>query len=112
MRFLAPRWLALHVVVLAAGVTMVLLGRWQWHVAHVRHGDIQNYAYAFQWWAFTGFALAMWVRVMRDATRGRDMLDRRSMPFPHCGGWLGCPDKGIARLNCDDQLSRWYLEKE
>ncbi len=64
---LAPRWLALHAVVLAAAVTMVLLGRWQWHVAHVRHGDVQNYAYAFQWWAFTVFALLMWLRVLRDA---------------------------------------------
>ena len=82
MRFLAPRWLALHVVVLAAGVTMVLLGRWQWHVAHVRHGDIQNYAYAYQWWAFTGFALAMWVRVMRDATRGRATNVAAAEPAP------------------------------
>ena len=64
---LAPRWLALHVVVIAACVTMVLLGRWQWRVAHVHHGSVQNYAYAFQWWAFTLFALFMWVRVMRDA---------------------------------------------
>ncbi len=64
---LAPRWLALHAVVLASAVTMVLLGRWQWHVAHVRHGDVQNYAYAFQWWAFTVFALLMWLRVLRDA---------------------------------------------
>jgi DNA-binding transcriptional regulator of glucitol operon len=71
MRFLAPRWLALHAAVLAAGVAMVLLGRWQWHVAHARHGAIQNYAYAFQWWAFTAFALAMWIRVMRDASHGR-----------------------------------------
>jgi len=64
---LAPRWLALHVLVIAACVTMVLLGRWQWHVAHVHHGSVQNYAYAFQWWAFTVFAAFMWVRVMRDA---------------------------------------------
>jgi hypothetical protein len=68
---LAPRWLALHVVVIAAGVTMVLLGRWQWHVAHVHHGSVQNYAYAFQWWAFTAFAGFMWARVMRDALRRR-----------------------------------------
>jgi DNA-binding transcriptional regulator of glucitol operon len=68
---LAPRWLALHVLVLAAGVTMVLLGRWQWHVAHVHHGSVQNYAYAFQWWAFTAFTLFMWGRVMRDAVRRR-----------------------------------------
>lgn len=63
-----PRWLALHVVVVAACVAMVLLGRWQWHVAHVRHGAVQNYAYAFQWWAFTLFALFMWLRVIHDAT--------------------------------------------
>jgi DNA-binding transcriptional regulator of glucitol operon len=68
---LAPRWLALHVLVIAAGVTMVLLGRWQWHVAHLHHGSVQNYAYAFQWWAFTAFAVFMWVRVVRDALRRR-----------------------------------------
>ncbi len=63
---LAPRWWVGHLVVAAACVTMVLLGQWQWHVAHVRHGDIRNYAYAFQWWAFTAFALLMWGRVVRD----------------------------------------------
>jgi hypothetical protein len=62
-----PRWLALHVVVLAACGTMVLLGRWQWHVAHVHHGSVQNYSYAFQWWAFTVFALFMWLRLVHDA---------------------------------------------
>jgi hypothetical protein len=67
--------LALHVAVLAACVTMVLLGRWQWHVAHVRHGDVQNYAYAFQWWAFTGFAVLMWLRVVRDAVPRRATVD-------------------------------------
>jgi DNA-binding transcriptional regulator of glucitol operon len=76
---LAPRWLALHVLVVAAGVTMVLLGRWQWHVAHVHHGAVQNYAYAFQWWAFTAFAVFMWLRVMRDAV-GRRATDTEPMP--------------------------------
>ena len=64
---LSPRWLALHVLVIAACMTMVLLGRWQWHVAHVHHGSVQYYAYAFQGWAFTVFTAFMWVRVMRDA---------------------------------------------
>ena len=61
------RWLALHVVVVAACVTMILLGRWQWRVAHVHHGSIQNYSYAFQWWAFTVFAVFMWLRLVHDA---------------------------------------------
>lgn len=73
---LAPRWLALHIAVAAAGITMVLLGRWQWRVAHVHHGSVQNYAYAFQWWAFTAFAVVMWLRVMRDGVRRRADLAR------------------------------------
>ncbi|MEP6600146.1 MAG: hypothetical protein ABJB98_12010 [Actinomycetota bacterium] len=66
---LHPRWLALHALVAAACVTMVLLGRWQWQVAQHRHGAVQNYSYALQWWAFTVFALVMWVHVLRDARR-------------------------------------------
>jgi DNA-binding transcriptional regulator of glucitol operon len=66
VRLLHPKWLLLHVLVIASCITMVWLGHWQWVAAHRRHGDIQNYAYAFQWWAFTGFAIIMWVRVVRD----------------------------------------------
>jgi DNA-binding transcriptional regulator of glucitol operon len=79
---LAPRWLALHVAVVAAGATMVLLGRWQWRVAHVHHGSVQNYAYAFQWWAFTGFAVFMWLRVVRDATRRAEGGEPVAGPAP------------------------------
>lgn len=56
----------LHLLVIASCITMVLLGRWQWTAAHRHHGDVRNYAYAFQWWAFTGFALLMWWRVVQD----------------------------------------------
>src|SRR5919204_217617 len=70
-----PRWIALHALVLAACVVMVLLGRWQWHVAHVHHGDLRNYAYAFQWWAFTGFALFMWLRLLRDRATTQPYAD-------------------------------------
>jgi len=70
---LRPGWLALYVAVIAACIAMVELGRWQWHVAHVRHGAIQNYAYAFQWWAFTIFAVLMAVRLLRDARYRADV---------------------------------------
>jgi DNA-binding transcriptional regulator of glucitol operon len=85
---LGPRWLALHVVVLAACATMVLLGRWQWRVAHVHHGAVQNYAYALQWWAFTAFALFMWVRVIRDAASSpaADHPDPDRPATPDAGG--------------------------
>ncbi|HEU5270975.1 MAG TPA: hypothetical protein VFU36_13705 [Jatrophihabitans sp.] len=66
LRLLHPKWLPLHLFTVAACVAMVLLGRWQWGVAHRHHGDIRYYAYAFQWWAFTAFALVMWGRIVLD----------------------------------------------
>ena len=33
--------------------------------------NLQNLAYALQWWIFGGFALALWVRLVRDETRDR-----------------------------------------
>jgi DNA-binding transcriptional regulator of glucitol operon len=69
LRLAHPKWWPLHVFTVAACVAMVLLGRWQWHVAHQHHGDIRYYAYAFQWWAFTIFALLMWSRIVADYLR-------------------------------------------
>jgi len=64
---LEPRWLALHLFVVASCVTMVLLGRWQLRVSNSRHFSLQNSAYAVQWWAFSIFAVLMWARILRDA---------------------------------------------
>lgn len=69
LRLLHPRWWPLHVLSVVACVAMVLLGRWQWQVAHRHHGDIRYYAYAFQWWAFTVFTLVMWGRIVLDYLR-------------------------------------------
>jgi len=62
----SPRWVALHLLTLAAVITMVLLGRWQLDVSNSKHFNLQNFGYALQWWAFSVFALVMWVRVVRD----------------------------------------------
>jgi DNA-binding transcriptional regulator of glucitol operon len=80
----APRWLAVHLVVLAAFVTMVLLGRWQLDVSNTKHFSLQNFAYALQWWAFALFALLMWARVLRDTagpSAGRAEVDA-TRPHP------------------------------
>jgi hypothetical protein len=63
---LRPRWVFGHLLVLAAMVTMVLLGRWQLRVSDRKHFDIQNFGYAIQWWLFTLFAAAVWIKIMRD----------------------------------------------
>lgn len=92
---LRPAWWLLHVFTVAVCVTMLLLGRWQWHVAHRHHGDIRYYAYAFQWWAFTGFALLMWYRIVTDYLKGPaatvtpppgpESLEAESTPGPATG---------------------------
>jgi DNA-binding transcriptional regulator of glucitol operon len=66
---LTPRWLALHAFVLAAVVTMVLLGRWQLEVSNRKGFNLQNSAYSVQWWAFALFAIFFWWRIVRDGAR-------------------------------------------
>jgi DNA-binding transcriptional regulator of glucitol operon len=66
---LTPGWLGLHLLCLALVVTMALLGRWQLDVSDRKHFSLQNFGYAVQWWAFSGFVVVMWVRLLRDARR-------------------------------------------
>jgi hypothetical protein len=70
LSLLKPKWLLLHVFAIAASIAMIWLGHWQWRAAIRHHGEIQNYAYAFQWWAFSIFTWVMWLRVVRDYRRG------------------------------------------
>jgi DNA-binding transcriptional regulator of glucitol operon len=65
---LHPRWWGLHLFTIAITIGMVYAGHWQWTVAERRHGDLRNYGYALQWWAFTFFGFLMWWRVIRDAS--------------------------------------------
>lgn len=66
LTLLRPKWLCLHVLTIAMCVTMLWLGRWQWRAAIRHHGEMLNYAYAFQWWAFVCFTLLMWYRFVSD----------------------------------------------
>jgi DNA-binding transcriptional regulator of glucitol operon len=62
----SPGWLVLHLFTITTVVAMVLLGRWQLTVSNAKHFDLQNFGYALQWWAFSVFGLALWVRIMLD----------------------------------------------
>lgn len=116
------RFLIGHVLVLAVAASMVELGRWQWHVAHARHGAIQNYAYAFQWWIFAVFGIAMWIRIMRDkAAHERDQRpgaagtgDRRTPEAPAGYRAYAMPQSaGITADQRDDVLAEYndYLAR-
>jgi DNA-binding transcriptional regulator of glucitol operon len=56
-----------HVLVLAAAVAMVFLGHWQLTVSERKGFSLQNFGYAFQWWAFSIFAVGFWIKIVRDA---------------------------------------------
>ncbi|MCP2257723.1 hypothetical protein LX15_001409 [Streptoalloteichus tenebrarius] len=64
-----PRWLVLHALLVAAVVTCLILGRWQWDRATSAGGSLQNYGYALQWPSFAVFFVYMWWRMMRLEAR-------------------------------------------
>jgi hypothetical protein len=51
---------------------MVFLGRWQLIVSDEKHFNWQNFGYALQWWTVSAAAVAFWVKLIRDALRGRE----------------------------------------
>ncbi len=69
---LARRWIPWHVFCFTVAGVMIWLGSWQWRVAAAPHpagvavSSWRNYAYAFNWWVFTGVAIWFWWRFMRD----------------------------------------------
>lgn len=67
---LSPRWLGWHVLMVAAVVTCVVLGRWQLGRAG-ESGSLQNMGYAVQWPLFAVFFVLLWWRMLlleiRDA---------------------------------------------
>src|SRR6478609_4276598 len=63
-RFLRPGWIAGHVLVLAAVLTCLRLGWWQWERTHEATGTAQNLGYALLWPAFGAAFIYMWVRFL------------------------------------------------
>lgn len=90
---LRPKWLLLHVVTVAAIVTMILLGRWQLTVSESKHFSLQNFGYALQWWLFSTFVAGMWVRIVRDTLR---RSDEDAPPVPQQAEPAGDPDAPVA----------------
>jgi hypothetical protein len=67
--YLTPGWFGLTVLLWGAAVGMVFLGRWQLDVSNTKHFNLQNFAYAIQWWLFSGFSIWFWGRLIRNAWR-------------------------------------------
>ena len=67
----SPRWLARHVLLLAALAICWGFGRWQLGRAMDRH-SVLNWSYAIEWGLFAGFAVLCWGWFLRDELRGDD----------------------------------------
>jgi DNA-binding transcriptional regulator of glucitol operon len=60
---LAPRWLLVHLLALAAVVVCFRLGWWQWDRSQESSGTLQNLGYALQWPLFGLFVPFMYWRM-------------------------------------------------
>jgi DNA-binding transcriptional regulator of glucitol operon len=89
LTLLRPKWLLLHAITLAACAAMIWLGHWQWRAAIRHHGDLRNYAYALQWWAFVGFTVLMWFRVVSDHLRPAEDAGPAQPPAAPPSRYLG-----------------------
>lgn len=74
-RLLSSRWIAVHLLVCTAVITMVELGLWQLRVSDRKHFDLQNFSYVLQWWAFAAFTVAFWLRAMYNVHRPPNAAD-------------------------------------
>ena len=62
-RFLAPRWLARHALMIGLVAAFLALGWWQ--VSRARDGNMLSYAYAVEWPVFAAFVVFVWVKEIR-----------------------------------------------
>ena len=69
---LAPRWLLVHLLALAAVVVCFRLGWWQWDRSQEATGSLQNLGYALQWPLFGLFVPFMYWRMWKLDKERRD----------------------------------------
>lgn len=69
-RFLSPRWLVRHTLVVVLVATFLSLGWWQ--IGRAAHGNPLSLGYAVEWPLFAAFVVAVWVREIRVELRRSD----------------------------------------
>lgn len=68
-----PKWVLGHLLTLAAALTCLRLGDWQWTRA-LTTAETQNWGYALQWPLFSVCFLVGWWRMLRLESRRLDEL--------------------------------------
>jgi DNA-binding transcriptional regulator of glucitol operon len=68
-RLLTPRWMAFTALMFVAAAVAVLLAWWQLERYEGTGGSFQNLGYTLQWPVFGAFAIYLWWRLLRDASK-------------------------------------------
>ncbi len=76
-----PKWVFGHLMAVAAAITCLWLGDWQWTRA-LTTAEAQNWGYALQWPLFSVCFLVGWWRMLRLESRRLDELDEGSAATP------------------------------
>lgn len=65
--FLSPRWLALHLLAVVGFVGCQAMAWWQ--LTRAEGGNALSWGYTFEWPVFGVFAVAFWIKLIRDERR-------------------------------------------
>lgn len=65
--FLSPRWLALHLLAVVAFAGCQGMAWWQ--LTRAQGGNVLSWGYTFEWPVFGVFAVAFWIKLVRDERR-------------------------------------------
>lgn len=101
------RWLGGLAFALAFAAVCSALGRWQWDESQAPHGDLQNLAYAFNWWLFAVVGLGIYVKALRDEAQ------RAADPSARAVGRAGLPEPVVPRgptpamADEDEEVDAW-----
>lgn len=87
-RIFGPKRLLCHLVVLVVFLVCLRLGWWQWDRSQALGGAAQNLSYALLWPVFGGYAVFVWVRLLRMEINGEQARHGSGDPV------LGRPDDG------------------
>ncbi|MBA3411690.1 MAG: hypothetical protein H0U15_12815, partial [Geodermatophilaceae bacterium] len=93
-RIFGPKRLLCHLFVLVVFVVCLRLGWWQWERSAALGGAAQNLAYALLWPVFGGYAVFVWVRLLKMEIRGDQT--RQGNGDPVLGRPPGDPRPGTA----------------
>lgn len=97
------RWLGGLLFAIAFAVVCCFLGRWQWDASQAPHGDLQNLAYAFNWWIFAAVGLGIWAKALRD--EARRTADPSARPVGRAG--VPVPERAPLGPTEDGEVDEW-----